>query len=217
MKADESKFAMWWRWHLYRRWRKGPGYRSFYAFRRYVDAAPKGALAIDCGANVGNATAVMVKAGLRVIAFEPDAICVAELQRRFADEPRVTVVPKAVGGSNRQARLYREIVNGKPKTEASSLLLMKHHKPEPVAEIEVIDLISFIDDLAEPVYLLKLDVEGAEAEVLEALLERGVRRPVGRIFVETHEWLDSGLATRLAAIRQRMTGPDFANVDLDWR
>jgi FkbM family methyltransferase len=216
MRADESGFAMWWRWHLYRRWKNDPGRKSMYDFRRYLLAAPAGALAIDCGANVGDITAAMVKAGLRVIAFEPDADCVAELHRRFDSEPRVTIVPRAVGASDRRAPFYHKISKGRPVSDASSFILMKHHQPEPVGEIEVIDLLTFLSGLTEPVYLLKMDIEGAEAEVLEALLDRSTHRSVGRIFVETHEWLDEGLAARLQAIRRRMTGPDFTNIDLEW-
>ena len=216
MRLDESDFEMWWRWHLYRRWTNERGRRSMYDFRRYLQAAPAGALAIDCGANVGDVSAAMLKVGLRVIAFEPDPLSLAALHRRFDSEPRLTIIPKAVGASNRRAPLYRQTANGRTLTEASSFIRMKHHQPEPAAEIDIIDLPAFLAGLGEPVYLLKLDIEGAEAEVLEALLDRGLTQPIGRIFVETHEWLDEELARRLNAIRARTSGPEFANLDLDW-
>lgn len=187
-----------------------------YDFLRYIRAAPEGALAIDCGANVGDVTAVMIREGMRVIAFEPDPTCVADLNRRFAGESRVTIVPKAVGATARRVPFFRQIARGKPVTVASSIVQMAHHQPEPAGEIEVIDLIGFIDALAEPVHLLKIDIEGAEAEVLESYLERGVDRPIGRIFVEMHEWLDPGLAERLGAVRQRLAEAQHANIDLDW-
>ncbi|MEP7240627.1 MAG: FkbM family methyltransferase [Devosia sp.] len=217
MRANESKFGMWWRWQLYRRWRNERGRKSMYDFRSYIAQLPAGALAIDCGANVGDVTAALLKEGLRVIAFEPDPICLAQLHRRFAGDERVTIVPKAVGASSRRMPLYRQVTRGRPVTEASSFLRMKHHRPEPAGEIEVIDLVEFARTLGEPICLLKLDIEGAEAEVLEALLDSGVHRSIQRIFVETHERLDPALAVRIGAIRGRVSGPDFAHIDLDWQ
>ena len=217
MRADETRFEMWWRWHLYRRWKNEPGRRSMYAFRAHLENAPRGSLAIDCGANIGDMTAAMLAHGLRVIAFEPDPICLDALHRRFATNPDVTIVAKAVGASARQMPLYRSTTTqGRIRTEASSVLQMTHHDREPAGSVEVIDLLSFIDGLGEPLYLLKLDIEGAEVEVMEALLDRRGAEKIGRIFVETHERLDQDLARRTAAIRQRMQGPDFANIDLDW-
>ena len=186
-----------------------------YAFRRYLAEAPEGALAIDCGANVGDITAAMVRDGLRVIAFEPDPICIAQLRHRFADESRVTVIPKAVGASERRAALYRQMADGVPYTEGSSLQRAGHHAPEPATEVEVVDLVEFLHDLDEPVYVLKLDIEGAEAEVLEAMFDHGAPSQIGRIFVETHEPHSDQLAARLQAIR-RTAALKYPNIDLDW-
>lgn len=216
MRTDESNFETWWRWHLYRRWKNDPGRRSMYAFRRYLANAPADSLAVDCGANVGEITALMLAAGLRVIAFEPDPICIGQLRARFEGEPRLTLIPKAVGASDRHAPLYRQMADGQPATQGSSLIHAEYHVDEPAADVEVVDLMRFLRELGEPVHVLKLDVEGAEAEILEALFDQNDPPMIGRLFAETHESLNPDLARRLGDIRRRVSALDNPKIDLEW-
>ena len=63
-----------------------------------VDAATLGAadLVLDIGAGPGTITAPLARTGARVLAVERDARFVADLRRRFADQPRVRVVGEDV-------------------------------------------------------------------------------------------------------------------------
>ena len=55
-------------------------------------ALDAGDLVLDIGAGPGTITAPLARTGSRVLAVERDARFVAELRRRFADQPRVRVV-----------------------------------------------------------------------------------------------------------------------------
>ncbi|BCH25764.1 FkbM family methyltransferase [Mesorhizobium sp. L-8-3] len=64
---------------------------------------------------------------------------------------------------------------------------------------------------------MKLDVEGSEAEVLEAILDAGLDRRIDLILVETHEHFSEELSRRLGAIRERMATGRIDNICLGWR
>ena len=214
----ESDLENWLRWHLYRKRKHSRRHAAIYQFRQYLRKLPEGSVCIDCGANVGDITHLMRRRGLRVIAFEPDSIAIKRLRDRFASDQGVTIVEKAVGASNRKAMFYQRPDAGGDirRTEGSSLVKKQAHSDGLATEMDVVDLPAFIANLGEPVALLKVDIEGAEAELLEALLVSGMHRGIGQIFVETHERFSPELASRIEAIRNRIRANNITNINLDW-
>jgi FkbM family methyltransferase len=63
-------------------------------YRQFVGS---GDLAYDIGAHVGDRTALLLRAGARVVAVEPQQALADKLRRAFADDDRVVVVAQAVG------------------------------------------------------------------------------------------------------------------------
>ena len=57
-------------------------------------------------------------------------------------------------------------------------------------KVEVVDLIAFIEDLDRGVRILKMDIEGAEWEIMQRLIDHPVLSRIGCVFVETHERQD---------------------------
>ncbi|WP_434721994.1 FkbM family methyltransferase [Mesorhizobium sp. RIZ17] len=207
------------RWHLYRRWHRPPRPKrqAEFNFHQLMKATPAGGLFIDLGANVGDVTRHALSYGMRVIAFEPDPTALEMLTRRFGSDKRVTIVPKAVGGSARKATLHqRPDTRNVRMTEWSSLFEVSAHAKGPTFAVEVIDLVEFLKDIREPIAIVKMDIEGAEAECIEAMLNDGVYRSIGRILVETHERLSPDLAIRIRALRDRISRENITNIDLDW-
>jgi hypothetical protein len=61
---------------------------------------------------------------------------------------------------------------------------------ENSVEVEVVDFPAFLVSLNRDVRLIKMDIEGSEWDLLEALLDHPVLDRIDCIFVETHEWMD---------------------------
>jgi len=204
------------KYHLWRRFRN-PKYRSIRRFRREMQRARPGGLMIDCGANVGEVATLFLRKGFTVHAFEPDPDARAVLQKRLGADPNLVVHPQAVGVRPGHATLFR-----KPKldekavggTQSSSLVKRDLHAD--AVEVEVIDLAAFITGLGRRVDVVKLDIEGAEVDILEAMLETRFDRQIGQLLVETHERFSPELAARTAAIRARVRELGIENIDLDW-
>ena len=180
----------------------------------------RGTVAVDCGANVGNVTALLAERGAEVYAFEPNPAAFHVLERRFAGRPAVHCLQKAVAAMAGTSRLYLHVdANDDPVgwSAGSSLLQEKPNvDPGTCIEVETVDLDAFLAGLGRPVAVLKLDVEGAEIEILERLLDTGRLGDVWNVLVEMHDRKVPGLAERGAALRRRLDDERYAHVRLDW-
>lgn len=197
--------------------------RAKWAARRAFEIALRslgpGDVAVDCGANLGVFTRAMAETGATVHAFEPDPFCFARLVEAFADAPNVRLRNEAVGAADGTVSLYRSAAfdeDPEAKSQSSSLFADKAGMAaDPVAEVRRTDLAAFLDDQPR-VALLKIDVEGAEVEILEKLFDTGLLSRVGAVFVETHETKLPALAERTAALRARVRAEGLRHVNLDW-
>lgn len=204
----------------YQLWRrfKDPRYGAVRRLRRDVYGIEPGGLVIDCGANVGEVTAFFLDRGFQVHAFEPDPDARAILSERLGQRPGLVVHPHAVGARSGRARLHRMADAGRtrPDRTLSSSLVRRDEHGEDTIEVEVIDLLDFIAGLGRGVDIVKLDIEGAEVDILDAILERRMDREIGQLLVETHERFSPELAARTAAIRRKVEELAIKNIDLDW-
>jgi FkbM family methyltransferase len=122
----------------------------------------KGGVAFDIGANLGYFTLVMAKQvgpGGRVVSFEPDpemfSALTRNIERNIDDAKGIVAVPGAVGaeaGTVRFARGWRS-TRGKIVSSGGDL------------EVELMKVDDAADRFGVP-RLLKIDVEGAELDVL---------------------------------------------------
>jgi len=72
----------------------------------YRSLLPPGALCFDVGANIGEKSETFLRAGARVVAFEPNPTVLPELRARCSRERNWTVVPTALGASVGIETLY---------------------------------------------------------------------------------------------------------------
>lgn len=216
---EESRTEFMLKWHLCRRWRwprPRPARLAELTFYRMIDAQPKGGIFVDLGANVGNVTAQALKHGLRVFAFEPDPTALATLQSRFGSDPNLTIIPKAVGSKSRTATFFRRPDVGQGKaTQSSSLNSTAEHAGGEPIEVEVVDIIEFLRGIPSPP-IIKMDIEGAEAECLEAIVDAGLHKWVRGMLVETHERLMPQIKPQLDRVRERLAADGASHVNLDW-
>lgn len=154
-----------------------------------------GDLCIDLGANVGEFSLRMAATGADVISFEPDPGAFSVLQKATADVPNITLVHKAAGHENDKLTLHRSnkwsADDPGANTKSSSLIAQNQTTADANAvEVEVVDIIAFIENLERDVRIIKMDIEGAEWEIMNRLVDHPVLSRIDCIFVETHERID---------------------------
>ncbi len=151
---------------------------------------------LDCGANIGISTLHYKRCfpRARIVAFEPDPqfapLLRRNLQRNEAED--VEVVEAAVWVKEGEARWIKQGIDG------SKLARGRESAAETVA-VRTVDLASY---MAGEVDLIKMDIEGAEYEVVAALGDK--LRAVRNLIVECHLHADNvapfaGLLATLSA------------------
>ncbi len=189
-------------------------------FRTALDALRPGDLAVDLGANAGEFTLPMARTGADVVAFEPDPHALDLLRKAAAGQPNVTIVAAAAGTEAGTARLYRKTGFAREPdraTKSSSLYAEKRNVTQDGAiAIEIVDFPAWLAAQDRDVALIKMDIEGAEVPLMEALLAAPVAARIGAIFVETHERGLPHLAARTAALRAATAGRTAPRVNWDW-
>ncbi len=176
-------------------------------------------ICIDCGANVGEYTELMASTGATVYAFEPDPNVFEVLSKRFRLRANVVLINKAVSGSDGRSRLYFH--KDQPSapvrfSKSSTLFREKEQAGDHSIEIETVSLAGFIKSIEHPIAVLKMDIEGAEIEVLNALLDADLASRIGQAFVELHDRKIASLAGPTARLRERLASMDASHFHLDW-
>jgi FkbM family methyltransferase len=141
----------------------------------YSSYIHKSDLVFDVGANYGDKTRVFLKLGARVVAFEPQADCLEELEARCGRNRRLTTVQAAVGSVSGLATFYV-----RARRSVSGLIEDWEEDVESMIVVPTVTLDQMIAGHGKPQYL-KIDVEGYEYEVLKGLTE-----PVPYISFEYH-------------------------------
>lgn len=183
-----------------------------------------GDLAIDCGANQGVVTAVLAETGADVLAFEPDPWAFAVLQDRFGDHPRVTLHNAALGTSEGRVRLKRadNFADNPSGASVKSTILEGGRSIDEGTGVDVrlVDFPARVAEIArtrDEIAFVKMDIEGAELEILETLDERGLIAPIRCLVAETHERKFKDLRPRFRALRSAFAERYPATrINLDW-
>ena len=180
-----------------------------------------GLTCIDLGANVGKYTRKMASGTKQVIAFEPDPWSLAALQANTADLDNVRIENAAAGTSERVVLLYRHTRFEEDPTFysiSSSVIANKRNvSKEKAIEVRQINFISYLENLDEDIGILKIDIEGAEVELLEALFDRpDILKRVHHIFAETHERRIPGHESRVNALHERAHRIIKPHINLYW-
>lgn len=149
---------------------------SFTSFRMVSSLARQGIApntSIDVGANVGQFTVAVARIfpGAQIYAFEPEPVSTEHLRRNTRGLPNVTVCPLALGEAEGQGKLH---INSYCHSSSLLPIATGHVEAFPyareIADVEVrvstLDRVFAGTALEAPV-LLKLDVQGYEARVLE--------------------------------------------------
>lgn len=197
------------------KWRAGREFDQALAEMRPGD------IAIDCGANIGEFTRKMAATGATVYAFEPDPCAFEVLDQSLNSVTNVQLYNAAVGTHSDRVKLYRSAifsVDPVKRTVSSSLFLSKNNVDEnDFVPVQQIDLCSLIETLDRRIYLVKMDIEGAEVSILERLIETNLIHRIKHLFVETHEKQIPELFDRTRMLRKRLAELKINNTNLNWQ
>lgn len=184
-----------------------------------------GDVAVDCGANVGDVSARLLESGAEVIAFDPEPWAVERLRERFAEEPRFTLHNAAVGAAEGTVQLMRAAnfdTNAAGASVKSTVVQGAHRMgaSEGTISVRQIDLVDFLRKLiAEKgeIAFLKMDIEGAELDLLPAMDAAGLFGSIRCTVVETHERKFRDLRPAFARMREQISSKYApSHVNLDW-
>ena len=183
-----------------------------------------GDLAVDCGANMGVVTERLASTGADVVAFEPDPFAFATLEQKFANSPNVTLINAAVGVGSGTVRLMRADNFGENPEGASvkSTILDGGRRidAENAVEVPLIDFPTWVADQVRErgeIAFVKMDIEGAELDILEKMHADQMFTNLRCLVAETHERKFKELRDRYKALRDAVA-ENYApgKVNLDW-
>ncbi len=194
--------------------------RAVEDFERVLRRLGPGDLAFDLGANYGEYTVRMAETGAEVHAWEPDPDNFRILCERVAGYPNVTPHMQAIGNESGTVNLYRTKdyhENVRKRSQASSVVFAdaRMNTDEPIA-VEMVSFWDVLEKAPRPVRLIKMDIEGAEWDILERLFAMRERPRFEHLFVEAHEFLDDEkpeLLRRYRALAKDIPSPD---INLYW-
>jgi len=183
-----------------------------------------GDLTLDLGANMGVVTSVLAATGADVVAFEPDPFAFATLQEKFADQPNVTLVQAAVGVGSGTVRLMRaDNFGDNPKGASVKNTILdggRRIDASNSVEVPLIDFPAYVRDRVADrgrIAFVKMDIEGAELDILEAMDRDALFGNIGCLVAETHERKFRDLRDRYKALRTGFAERYPAGrVNLDW-
>lgn len=179
-----------------------PNYLPYDMFRGYGEEVLHVPLAegdkgifIDCGGYDGCSIVKFISQNpsFKAITFEPN-----ELFWPYFDHLPTTLVRKAIAGSSGVRVFTVDSIDG----DGSSIIPEKIIDYSGVVEnctfssynVDCVGVVDIVQALREfNVLVLKLDVEGAEYEILRALIDSGLMPRISRLYVEWH-WKKMGMS-----------------------
>ncbi|MEO1561949.1 MAG: FkbM family methyltransferase [Pseudomonadota bacterium] len=157
------------------------------AMRRMAEECAPDQVVIDLGAHVGKSAIEFAHVVREVHAFEPNPVNFAELQKQTGKYPNISIYPKAVAAQNGTTKLFFE--NAKPGRfyEGSTIVEGKSNVSYGKHfDVETMAIEDILQTIQSDNILIKMDIEGAEYIVLDALLASKHLDRIGKVYVECH-------------------------------
>jgi len=158
----------------------------FVELEYYFETTKKHPYVIDCGSNIGVSILFFktIYPEAKIVGFEPATDSFKLLKRNIEINglTDVTIHPFALGENEGRVKFFMEERPGGFVASTD-----RRRASEREETVEQVCLSNYID---RPVDLLKLDVEGAEREVLNDLVRNGCLEKVNQMIIEYHHHLD---------------------------
>ncbi len=184
------------------------------------------------GANVGLFTDLCLSLGANIHLFEPNKYLVENiLERKYKNNNKVKINNLALGDKDTELVLYNNenFKNNISRTTGGSIMnnfFAKNGKKEEKVVEEKVGVIDFSQYLKNnfklenenypPVYLCKLDIEGAEFDVLEKMIKEKTYKYCKYIVVETHARMFDDGKEKLEKLENLIKENNIKNIYLGW-
>jgi FkbM family methyltransferase len=150
-----------------RKWRKQRAMLNFY--KTYVG---KDDLCFDIGANMGERTDCFLQLGAKIIVVEPQNSCYTMLEKKYHNQPKVEVLKRAVGSTERDDILMICDETDECSTLSKEFVATYSNVSglnwATTEQVKVVTLDALCQQYGIPKYC-KIDVEGYESEVFMGL------------------------------------------------
>lgn len=168
-------------------------------YSQYFDI-PREGVVLDIGANIGVFTLYCTKKSgkLFVHAYEPNPKTNVTLRQNIivnGKKDRVRVYDEAVGRVRSDFKMWTNV----PSLIATGYATTALSHEEGSITVPMIDLNEVVDRAGQAIELLKIDVEGAEADLLEGAT-RSTLSKINRVVLEYHDYLCEGALTRCKSV-----------------
>ncbi|NNE51085.1 MAG: FkbM family methyltransferase [Sulfitobacter sp.] len=183
-----------------------------------------GDLVIDCGANVGLVSEPLAQTGADLHCFEPDPFAFEKLNGRMQGHKNTTLHNVAVGTENSTVKLMRaeDFESDQMGGSVKSTILDggRAMASDNYVEVNLIDFTDFLEEQIATrgeIAFLKMDIEGAELDLLEVMHAKGLIASIRCLVVETHENKFPELRPRFRKLRETFAAHYPGNrINLDW-
>lgn len=154
---------------------------------------------IDIGAFTGNwAQSVADLYDSTVYSFEPNPRSFERLAQRSLRNPKLHPLPYGLGDRDEEVDF---VLGGVNSTVAFEHLTLDNATPQVRAHLA--DVKRIWDEFGwGRVDLVKIDVEGAEYDLLDRVIEQGLQHQVRCFLIQFHEWHPAAYARRRKIIRE---------------
>ena len=184
-------------------------------------------ICIDCGANIGLISDIFLQMGANVYSFEPHRDLYNMLLYKYKNNNKIRIFNQAVGAENTKMPFY--IVKGEEtnyplNTVAASCMDFAAGDDGSMEsskyDVDVIDLCEYIKkniiNEGKRIYILKIDIEGAEWALLEKIIQTKIYEHIDYIFCEEHSRLFKDGQQSLEKINKLIEENNIKNIYLDW-
>ncbi len=166
---------------------------------RYSFPLEQDSIVLDVGGFKGQyASDLFARHPCRIHVFEPVAKMYAGIEERFRQNDWISPHPIGLGGTTRQVYIV-------DRGDGSSLF--KDARPGEVSggnHADIVDVKEWLDgEGITDVALMKINIEGAEYELIERLCETGLQTRIGHILVQFHDFV-SDADQRMQSLQSKL-------------
>ena len=193
-------------------------HKIFYDYLYRFEKNNEELIFIDGGVHQGVFTDIALACGGTVYGFEPNRFLSLFLRKLYKNNPKFIFYEAAIG-AKAETLQFLDGGDGVISQGGSVVHFTPEYKQCPTYNVQCVDFPQFVADLIQKhgkIHFIKLDIEGADFAVMDALLERDLLQNVEYVMVETHERLFPDPAATLQKLKDKIAAKKLTNIYLDW-